>query len=79
MATVVKPELETLPTDRQALVRLMEEINAKAGIFPDPDASIERLRELMRRDMEANGLTPEDNIGSRELMRMRYGDDWDKE
>jgi hypothetical protein len=27
----------------------------------------------------ASGIRPEDNIGSRELMRMRYGDDWEEE
>jgi hypothetical protein len=37
---------------------------------PDPTATAQQAREMMR----AAGVNPEDNIGSREIIRMREGD-----
>jgi hypothetical protein len=74
--TVVSPlSTEITPTGRQALVRRMQEIDARAGVVDDPTITVERLREMMR----ARGVRPEDNGASHELIQMRYGDDWDKE
>lgn len=56
---------------RKELTELMREINAQAGIVGEPTMTPEELQESMRR----RGVRPEDNIGSRELMRMRYGHD----
>lgn len=75
MKTLSKGQPGTETLDRQALIRLAEEIDAQAGIAPDPQMSIAKLRELMQSD----GVRPEDNGASRELIRMRYGDDWDKD
>lgn len=75
MKTISKPMPKVSVSDRQALLRLAEEIDGQAGIVSDPQMSIAKLRELMK----ADGVRPEDNGASSELMRMRYGDDWDKE
>jgi hypothetical protein len=58
---------------RLEMIRLMEEIDAKAGVPKEPSMTIEELHAMQI----AHGVRPEDNIGSRELMRMRYGDDWE--
>jgi len=75
---LTKEEVER--QERQArkleLYRLVEENDAKVGI-PRGPAPI-TPPELQRRMIE-RGVKPEDNIGSRELMRMRYGDDWEAE
>lgn len=75
MAVVTKIDANTTPADRQALVRRMQEIDAKAGVVDDPTMTIEKLHEIMH----TLGIRPEDNGASRELMQMRYGDDWDKD
>jgi len=78
MATRPKAVLPRTPiryADKGELNRLMDEIEKRMGFVPDPDATPQKARELMR----ADGVRPEDNSGSREIMRMRYGDNWDKE
>jgi len=35
--------------------------------------------EMLYETMHSPGIRPEDNSASRELMQMRYGDDWDKD
>jgi hypothetical protein len=61
--------------DKQWVRRKIAEVNKRMGFVPDPDATPQKARELM----EADGVRPEDNIFSREIMRMRYGDDWEEE
>ena len=56
---------------RLELIRLGREVNRKAGIPDDLEGTVEDLHAMQR----ARGIRPEDNIGARELMRMRYGDD----
>ena len=60
---------------RLAMIQKMIEIDAAAGISGDPTMTPEELQV----SEVAGGIRPEDNGASRELMRMRYGDDWDKE
>ena len=60
---------------RLEMIRLVEAINEAAGITGEPTMTID---ELHQRQL-ARGIRPEDNSGSRELMRMRYGDDWEKD
>ena len=57
--------------NKEELNRLMDEIEKRMGFVPDPDATIEKLREMLR----AEGVRPEDNAFSREIIRMRYGED----
>ncbi len=49
----------------------MDEVEQRMGFVPDPDATIEKLREMLR----AEGIRPEDNAFSREIIRMRCGED----
>jgi hypothetical protein len=57
--------------DKEELNRLMDEMDKRNGFVPDPDATIEKLREMLL----AEGVRPEDNAFSREIIRMRYGDE----
>jgi hypothetical protein len=78
MATQQKAVLPRTPiryADKEAMNRLMDEIEERMGFVPDPDATPQKARERML----ADGVRPEDNGGSSEIMRMRYGDGWDKE
>jgi hypothetical protein len=61
--------------DKHWVRRKIAEVNQRMGFVPDPDATPQKARELML----AEGVRPEDNGGSSEIMRMRYGDDWDNE
>jgi hypothetical protein len=70
-----KPEERQWFSDKTKYAKLMEEINAKAGIVPDPTATPEKVREMMR----AQGIRPEDNIFSRDIIRRRYPDELDDE
>jgi hypothetical protein len=72
-----KPEQETpavFDEHRLEMIRLARKINEEAGIGGEPQWTIEELR----RSMEASGIRAEDNEGSRELLRMRYGSDYDE-
>jgi hypothetical protein len=57
----------TFDAHRLEMIRLGREVNARAGIPEEPLITAE---ELHRRQL-AHGVRPEENIGSRELMRMR--------
>jgi hypothetical protein len=57
--------------DKEALIKLSDELDAQAGIVHDPTATVEQVRELMR----AAGIRPEDNILSRDIIRAKYPDD----
>jgi hypothetical protein len=57
--------------DKEELNRLMDEMDKRNGFIPDPDATIEKLREMLL----AEGVRPEDNALTRELLQMRYGDE----
>jgi len=56
--------------DRAQLNRIMDEIEERMGFVPDPDATHEKLREMMKEE----GIRPEDNIFSRDIIRMRNGE-----
>ena len=57
--------------DKEELNRLMDEMEQRKGFVPDPDATIEKLREMLL----AEGVCPEENALTRELLQMRYGDE----
>jgi hypothetical protein len=71
MATQPKIQPPVRFADKEALNRLMDEIEEQLGFIPDPDASPEKIRQLML----ADGIQPEDNAFSREILRMRCGDE----
>ena len=74
MSAARKPEKGVFDSHRLEMIRLGREVNAAAGIpTGEPEVTAEELQESMR----ASGIRPEDRIFTRELMRMRYGDDWE--
>ena len=77
MSAARKPDAarEFFRTDKREMLKLMEKIDAEAGIIGPPTMTIDELHASQR----VSGIRPEDNIGSRELMRMRYGDDWQED
>jgi hypothetical protein len=58
-----------------SLRNLAREVNDRAGICGTPEITAEELQAQMFRE----GVRPEDNAVSRELFRMRYGDDDDQD
>jgi hypothetical protein len=60
-----------LTVDKAELNRRMDEIEARMGFVPVPDATIERLWELLL----AEGVRPQNNELTRELLQMRYGEE----
>jgi hypothetical protein len=78
MAINHKPEPEqkqAFDAHRLEMIRLMEAIDAQAGVVGNAEVTTAELRARQR----ARGIRAEDNLASRDLMRMRYGDDWDEE
>ena len=78
MAVARKDEQATtagFDAHRLAMIKKMEAIDAAAGIPERPTMTAPELRE----SQIASGIRPEDCSASRELMRMRYGDNWDDE
>jgi hypothetical protein len=71
MAVPKHDERPKFDAHRLEMIRLMEEIDARAGVVDDPTMTIEKLREMQRR----LGIRPQDNILSREIIRMRYRDE----
>ena len=67
MATVLGTEPMVRFADKEILKHLLDQQDKALGFVPVPDASIERLRAMML----ADGVRPEDNCGSREIIAMR--------
>ena len=77
MAVVLKSDKRRFfksQEEKDALRTLVREVNERAGIFGPPEMTAEELQAQMIHD----GVRPEDNAASRELLRMRYGDDYDQ-
>ncbi len=58
-------------SDKEALRELIEEIDAKAGIVYDPTMTRKKLREILL----AQGIRPEDNLLSRDIIPAKYPDE----
>ncbi len=54
--------------DKRILQQAMVELNARIGFIPDTAVTPEKVRAMMR----ADGIRPEENEFSREILRMRY-------
>lgn len=63
------------PERRAELAKIAREVNAKAGITGRPTMTAEELQTIQI----AGGVRPEDNGATRELLQMRYGDDYEQE
>jgi hypothetical protein len=71
MVTQARTDKLVCFADKEVLRRMMEDLNTELGIVPDPDITIEKLREMM----QTEGIRPEDNALSREVLRMRNGEE----
>jgi hypothetical protein len=71
MITRPKTEPPVHSVNKEELNRRMDEIEARMGFVPAPDATIEKLREMLL----AEGVRPEENELTRELLQMRYGEE----
>lgn len=67
MTIADKPRLKDLVVDKEMLIRMTDEQNARSGFVPDPTATAERARQMMLDE----GVRPEDRISTRELLAMR--------
>ena len=62
------PEDKSLFVDRWAILKALSEHNEAASFVPVPGATAQHARELML----AQGICPEDNEGTREMIALRY-------
>lgn len=67
MATIER-EVNAVFADKAEVRRLVAEVNERMGFVPDLAATPQKAREMML----ADGIRPEDNSFSAELIRMRY-------
>ncbi len=63
------------PEHRAEMIRIGREVNEMAGITGEITMTPEEIQAAQR----ARGIRAEDCVASRELMRMRYGDDWEED
>lgn len=68
---IVEREVSNMFADKDEIRKLVAEVNARMGFVPDPTATPQKAREMMM----ADGIRPEDNPFTTELMRMRYEED----
>lgn len=67
MTTVPKGLRETLHADKEALMRILAQQDALTGFVPDRTMTIQEVRA----QMIAEGVRPEDNIASCEIIQQR--------
>jgi hypothetical protein len=67
MAVIADPKMGTPFLDKRAIQKLVAELNEQMGFVPDPTATPQKAREMMR----ALGIRPEDNLGSRGIIAAR--------
>ncbi len=65
---------KSLFVDRRALLKTLAEVNAATGFVPVPGGTARHARELML----AQGIRPEDNEGTRDMIALRYPDEEDQ-
>lgn len=73
MGTMTKTRQDSSFLDPNKLRRRLEVIDESLGIATGLPVAPEELYARQR----ALGIRPEDRIASRELYRMRYGDNWE--
>jgi hypothetical protein len=71
MTETAKRDIRSLFIDPEMIRKVVAETNARMGIEPDPTATAEKAQEMML----AQGVRPEDNLGSRLIMADRYGEE----
>lgn len=73
MKTKPRDDVQSMVIPQEEMRKILEALDEEMGFVPDPTASVQRLRARQ----ESEGIRPEDNAASRELYRMRYGDNWE--
>ena len=68
---IAEREVTSMFANKDEIRQLVAEVNARMGFVPDPTATPQKAREMML----ADGIRPEENAFSAELMRMRYEED----
>lgn len=68
MAIIERDINKSVFADKDEVRRLVAEVNARMGFVPDPTATVQKVRAMM----QAEGIRPEDNAFTTELIRMRY-------
>lgn len=63
---------QTMVIDKQWLREKFAEMDVRTGFVPDLTVTVENLHVMML----ADGIRPEDNVFSREILRERYPDDY---
>lgn len=68
MAIKPLPDMKKRVIDKAWLRRKFAEMDARSGFVVDPAMTAQKVREMML----ADGVKPEDNAFSREIIKMRY-------
>ena len=68
MAVAERDIIKSMFANKDEIRQLVAEVNERMGFVPDPTATVEKIRAMML----AEGIRPEDNAFTTELMRMRY-------
>ncbi len=68
---IVEREVSNVFADKDEMRQLVAEVNERMGIIPGPVRTAVEVREMML----ADGIRPEENAFTTELMRMRYEED----
>lgn len=71
MDTQPRAEAKSMFVDRRAILKALAELNAAIDFVPDDSATLEEIRARM----VAEGVRPEDNEGTREMIALRYPDE----
>src|SRR5207249_1261004 len=67
MAATADQRIRQVFIDKTAIRKIVAEQNQRMGFVPDPMATPQKAREMMR----ALGIRPEDNLGSRGIISAR--------
>jgi hypothetical protein len=71
MTTVLSPDIREWFSDREAMLKFLEEQDTQAGFVFDPTATPEKVREMRA----VCGVHPEDNLFSRDIIQAKYPDE----
>ncbi len=71
MAVKESATAQNMVIDKQWLREKFAEMDARSGFVPDPTVTVEKLHAMML----ADGVRPEDNEASREMLHLRYPED----
>jgi hypothetical protein len=71
MAAIRDPDESRWLSDRQEMLRFLEQEDVRTGFVFDPKVTPEKVRELMM----ACGIRPEDNLFSRDIIQAKYPDE----